>query len=281
MTIEAATYINQLNALYPEGGADRATADDHLRLIKATVLATFPNITGPVTVTQAALNLNAGNTKTLTTYLSKYSLSISANTADIAKLSLSVSAVVADVARISLSVSAVIAAQAADAVRINTLSISVSVVQAALASVSAVLVTSLNSVSVVVMASIRSTSAAVVTAFPNTERTWGAQQVAMNASISDSTSIGWDCDVTGQIAAVTLGGVRTMLAPTNISPNASYVLVVRQDATGSRSVSFNAAFLFPGGIDPTFSPAANAVDILTFIGGTNVMYCIGQAKGLA
>lgn len=56
MPLETATYINQLDAANPLGSDPIAAGDDHLRLIKSTVKATFPNITGPVTMTQAQLN---------------------------------------------------------------------------------------------------------------------------------------------------------------------------------------------------------------------------------
>jgi hypothetical protein len=57
MPLETATYINQLDAANPLGSDPIASGDDHLRLIKAAVKATFPNITGPVTATQAEINL--------------------------------------------------------------------------------------------------------------------------------------------------------------------------------------------------------------------------------
>lgn len=60
MGLEAATYIHQLNPANPVGPVDpKAQGDDHLRLIKSTIQATFPNITGAVTATHTQLN-NAG-----------------------------------------------------------------------------------------------------------------------------------------------------------------------------------------------------------------------------
>lgn len=56
MALETATYINGLVPSNPGATDTVAQADDHLRLIKATLKATFPNITGPVTATQDALN---------------------------------------------------------------------------------------------------------------------------------------------------------------------------------------------------------------------------------
>lgn len=56
MALETATYINQLNAANPLGSDPIASGDDHIRLIKSAVKATFPNVTGPVTMTQDELN---------------------------------------------------------------------------------------------------------------------------------------------------------------------------------------------------------------------------------
>lgn len=56
MALETATYINQLNAANPVGSDPIASGDDHIRLIKSAIKATFPNITGPITPTQDDLN---------------------------------------------------------------------------------------------------------------------------------------------------------------------------------------------------------------------------------
>jgi len=57
MGLEAGTYINSLVATNPVGATDpKSQGDDHLRLIKSTLLNTFPAITGPVTPTHTAIN---------------------------------------------------------------------------------------------------------------------------------------------------------------------------------------------------------------------------------
>ena len=63
MALETGTYISDLNVSNPANTDGVTQADDHLRLIKSTVKATFPNITGAVTPTQADLNklTSAGN----------------------------------------------------------------------------------------------------------------------------------------------------------------------------------------------------------------------------
>jgi microcystin-dependent protein len=56
MPLESAQYISDLNSANPISTDSVAQADDHIRLIKSAIKATFPNITGPVTATQATLN---------------------------------------------------------------------------------------------------------------------------------------------------------------------------------------------------------------------------------
>lgn len=59
MALETGTYISDLVSTNPAGTDTLDKADDHLRLIKSTIKATFPNITGAVTLTQAQLNAAA------------------------------------------------------------------------------------------------------------------------------------------------------------------------------------------------------------------------------
>mgnify|MGYP001260337934 FL=1 len=56
MALESGTFIDSLNASNPTSTDIVSQADDHLRLIKSTIKATFPNINAAVTATPAALN---------------------------------------------------------------------------------------------------------------------------------------------------------------------------------------------------------------------------------
>ena len=69
MALESATYIDGLVTTNPTGADAKSTADDHLRLIKSTVKATFPNITGAVTPTHTELNYVDGVTSAIQTQL--------------------------------------------------------------------------------------------------------------------------------------------------------------------------------------------------------------------
>lgn len=55
MGLESATYISDLNVANPDGADGKSQGDDHLRLIKAVLKATFPNITGVVNATHGSL----------------------------------------------------------------------------------------------------------------------------------------------------------------------------------------------------------------------------------
>lgn len=71
MGLEAGTYISDLVASNPVHATDSVgEGDDHLRLIKSTLLNTFPNVTGAMTLTHTQLNeaarLSAANVFTAT-----------------------------------------------------------------------------------------------------------------------------------------------------------------------------------------------------------------------
>ena len=66
MGLETGTYINSLNSSNPTASDAVSEGDDHLRLIKSTVKATFPNITNAVTSTHTELNLLDGVTANTT-----------------------------------------------------------------------------------------------------------------------------------------------------------------------------------------------------------------------
>ena len=79
-----------------------------------------------------------------------------------------------------------------------------------------------------------------------------------------------------QIATVTLGGNRTLGAPDNMRDGGTYILIVKQDGSGSRTLSYNSAFKFPAGTAPTLTTAASSVDVLTFISDGSSMYGVSQ-----
>ena len=64
MALESTTYIDGLVITNPTGTDPRSQGDDHLRLIKDTIRATFPNMSGAMTATHTELNAIDGYTGT-------------------------------------------------------------------------------------------------------------------------------------------------------------------------------------------------------------------------
>jgi hypothetical protein len=89
-------------------------------------------------------------------------------------------------------------------------------------------------------------------------------------TLTDGATITWNA-ASGRIATVTLGGNRTMAAPTNLKAG-HYTLTVIQDGSGSRTLTWNGAFKWPAQTAPTLSTAANARDILTFVSDGTLLY---------
>lgn len=56
MPLETANYISDLDAANPNNTDLKSQGDDHLRLIKKALKASFPNVAGPVTLTHQQLN---------------------------------------------------------------------------------------------------------------------------------------------------------------------------------------------------------------------------------
>lgn len=56
MALESSTYINGLVASNPTSSDNISDGDNHIRLLKSTIKATFPNVTGAVSGTHTAIN---------------------------------------------------------------------------------------------------------------------------------------------------------------------------------------------------------------------------------
>lgn len=98
-------------------------------------------------------------------------------------------------------------------------------------------------------------------------------------ALTDGANISWEADDdSGKInATVTLAGDRVLDNPTSLNNGTSYNLIVKQDATGTRLLTFGTLFKWAGGTAPTLSTSANAIDIFTFIyDGTNLYGSIVQ-----
>jgi len=76
------------------------------------------------------------------------------------------------------------------------------------------------------------------------------------ATLTDQATIAWDVS-TSSVAKVTLGGNRTLGAATNAQTGQFVSLLIIQDGTGSRTVTFNAAYEFTEDTAPTLTTTAS------------------------
>jgi hypothetical protein len=82
-------------------------------------------------------------------------------------------------------------------------------------------------------------------------------------TLTDATNIAYDMD-DGVNATVTLAGNRTLDNPSNITVGQSGVIFVKQDGTGSRTLSYGSAWSFAGGTAPTLTTTASALDAIAY-----------------
>ena len=99
-------------------------------------------------------------------------------------------------------------------------------------------------------------------------------------TLTDGATINWDVN-SGPTATVTLGGNRTLAAPTNLVAGAFYALEIIQDATGSRTITWNSVFKFANGVAPVLSTAASARDYVVFRSNGTNLYEQGRSLGVA
>jgi hypothetical protein len=91
---------------------------------------------------------------------------------------------------------------------------------------------------------------------------WQRQGGALK-TLTDAATINWDMDL-GDNAKVTLGGNRTLAAPTNEVAEQTGYLDVIQDGTGSRTLTFDAAYKFETPGDSKINPAIGSTSRLHF-----------------
>ena len=84
-------------------------------------------------------------------------------------------------------------------------------------------------------------------------------------TLTDGSTIAWDV-IASPVAKVTLGGNRTFAAPSGTTPAAGQFvsLLLIQDGTGSRTITWNAVYEFAADTAPTLTTTANLGDLFVF-----------------
>jgi hypothetical protein len=82
-------------------------------------------------------------------------------------------------------------------------------------------------------------------------------------ALTDGATVNWAVN-TSPVAKVTLGGNRTIAAPSGGATGQFVSLLVIQDGTGSRTVTWNAVYEFASDTAPTLTTTANKGDLFVF-----------------
>ena len=101
-----------------------------------------------------------------------------------------------------------------------------------------------------------------------------------DATLTDGATITWDVG-SSPVAKVTLGGNRTLSAPTNSASGQFISLTVIQDATGSRLLTWNSAYEFTGDVAPTLTTTASKADVFVFKYNGTVWLEVGRNLNLS
>ena len=83
------------------------------------------------------------------------------------------------------------------------------------------------------------------------------------AKLTDASTISWDVS-TSPVAKVTLGGNRTLGAATNAQAGQFVSILFIQDGTGSRTITFNAAYEHTEDTAPTLTTTASKGDLFVY-----------------
>ena len=85
----------------------------------------------------------------------------------------------------------------------------------------------------------------------------------VESALTDASTITWNA-ATQEVCKVTLAGNRTMAAPTNSTTGQFISILVIQDGTGGRTISWNAVFEFTTDTAPTLTATASKGDVFVF-----------------
>lgn len=100
-------------------------------------------------------------------------------------------------------------------------------------------------------------------------------------ALTDAATITTDASK-GNHFRVTLGGNRTLGAPTNPTDGQKIIYEFIQDGTGSRTLAYNAVFAFSTDLpSPTLTTTLNKRDFLGFVYNSTAVkwYCLAINKG--
>jgi phage-related tail fiber protein len=98
-------------------------------------------------------------------------------------------------------------------------------------------------------------------------------------ALTDGANIGFDWDA-GLNRTLTIGGDRTLDNPSNGQPGTWRTIVITQDGTGGRTLTFGNQYKFVGRTPTSLSAAASSVDVLSIFCVTASSFLVFSALDL-
>lgn len=92
--------------------------------------------------------------------------------------------------------------------------------------------------------------------------------------LTAGAAIAWD--LINPIATVTLGAAANVFTFNNGRAGGTYVLILKQDGTGSRTVTWPSAVKWPGNVAPVLTTTASRADVFSFVYDGTVYYGSGS-----
>ena len=102
----------------------------------------------------------------------------------------------------------------------------------------------------------------------------------VEGTLTDGATVTWDVG-SSPVAKLTLGGNRTLSAPTNGATGQFISIAVIQDATGSRTLTWNSAYEFTADTAPTLTTTVSKADLFVFRYNGTVWHEVGRNLNLS
>ena len=106
----------------------------------------------------------------------------------------------------------------------------------------------------------------------------GAARVLSLGNLNGNVSL--DFTSSNNFAGI-LTGNSTFTNPTGVTTGQSGVIILTQDATGSRTAAWGSYFKFASGTAPTLSVGAGSSDVLPYFAVSNVCIAVGSLLGIS
>ena len=244
------------------------SVSDYAVALSSTLATSIGNSNSAITALSATMATSIGTANTRITSVSDYAVALSATiTSRITALSATVATSIGTANTRITSVSNYAVALS------STLATSIGSSNSAITALSATMATSIASRLPLAGGTITGTVSAqevdvsslgLGTVAGAKRLTMSGAAVAQYTSLTDAATIAVDLN-TAQNFIVQLGASRALGNPTNCVAGQTGSIVVIQDGTGSRALSYSGNWKFIGGTAPTLSTAAGAIDRLDYI----------------